>query len=115
MRKLTFSCLIIAMAAAIYSTFCATQLAAQSGGFFNVIPIATNAGRIGFFDQNNGKLYIYDGDGKTCLFSGQLKELGNPLESISSTPSRTSDRTAKNGSKVSINEKGEKTITLDNQ
>ncbi len=113
MQKLTLSLLIIAVSTAVYSIISTTQLAAQSANFSNIIPFATNVGRIGFFDQINGRIYIYDGDGKTCLFSGQIKELGKPLESLQNT-SPTPQRTKKYNTKTIIDEKGEKTIILNN-
>jgi hypothetical protein len=112
MKKLTVSFLVIAAATAIYSVITASQLAAQSISFSNIVPFSTSVGRIGFFDQGNGKLYIYDGDGKTCLFSGQLKELGKPFEPLSTTG--LTQHPVKNNAKITYNEKGEKTVTLNN-
>ena len=114
MKKLTLCCLGIAVAAAIYSMISATQLAAQSLNFSNVTVFSTNLGRLCFFDQATGKLYVYDGEGKTCLFEAQLKELGKPFEVLQRTTSAQAvERKMVPGAKVMINDKGEKIVTLD--
>ena len=33
---------------------------AEGRGFSGVIPFNTPAGMLGFFDQNNGKIYVYE-------------------------------------------------------
>ena len=114
MKKLTLCFLGISLAAAIYSLVSATQLAAQSLNFSGVIAFSTNMGRLCFFEQSTGKLYVYDGEGKACLFQGQLKELGKPFESVQKiTPAPAVERKMDSGTKVMINDKGEKTIILD--
>ncbi len=114
MNKLTLSFCLIAAAAVIYSIATTAQLSAQSSHFSSVIPFFTSIGRMAFFDQGSGKLYIYDEDGKECLYKGQLSELGKPLTAITSesTPPR-SVQTPQSNKKITINERGEKTITLD--
>lgn len=64
------------------------RLQAQGAGFNNIIPFSTNAGRVGFFDQASGKVYIYDNNLSECVFIGQLSSLGGSIQKISgNTPS----------------------------
>jgi len=105
---------MIALAAAAYSMASATRLAAESLNFSSVIAFATDRGRLAFFDQTNGKLYVYDGEGRTCLFQAQLKELGKPFENVQKTTSAPAIRQKMDsGAKVMINNNGEKTVVLD--
>lgn len=115
MKKLTLCFLGIALAAAVYSITSATQLAAQSLNFSTVIAFSTQQGRLCFFDQATGKLYVYDGEGRTCLFQGQLKELGKPFETVQKITSApvVLERNIGPGAKVMINERGEKIVTLE--
>jgi hypothetical protein len=116
MKKTTLCLFAIAIAMAIYSMISATQLAAQSMNFSNVIAFSTEKGHLCFFDQVNGKLYVYDGEGKACLFQGQLKELGKPFSPVQkTTPAPGIERALDSGTKVMINDKGEKTVILDGQ
>ena len=55
---------------------------AQQAAFFNVLPFMTQAGRMGFFNQEDGTIYIYDSDVKELLFKAQLKELGTPIDHL---------------------------------
>jgi hypothetical protein len=114
MKKSTLCFLGIALAAAVYSIASATQLAAQALNFSSVIAFSTPQGHLAFFDQTTGKLYVYDGEGKACLFQGQLKELGKPFENVQKTTSAPAvERKIVSGTKVMINNKGEKTVILD--
>lgn len=65
---------------------------AQSKNFYTVVPFVTQAGRMGFFDQENGKIYIYDNDVKSPLFVAQLTDLGMPIEQIDRVDNKTSDK-----------------------
>ena len=114
MKKLTLCLLGIALAAAVYSMISATQLAAQSINFSSVIAFSAQQGHLCFFDQSTGKLYVYDGEGKICLFQGQLKELGKPFENVQKITSvPAAGRKMNSGTKVMINDKGEKTVIID--
>lgn len=114
MKKITLCFLGIALAAAVYSITSATQLAAQALNFSSVIAFSTPQGHLAFFDQGTGKLYVYDDEGKACQFQGQLKELGKPFESIQKATSAPAvGRKTVSGTKVMINNKGEKTVILD--
>ena len=111
MKKITLCYLGVAFA--IYSIASAPQLAAQSVSFQDVIAFSTDQGRLCFFDRTSGKIYVYDGEGKACLFQGQLKELGQPFEAIQKTTSAPATaRKIGPGAKVMINNRGEKTVIL---
>ncbi len=113
MKKMPLLLIVIAIALAADSMISATKLGAQSLNFSNIIAFASNQGRLCFFDQSNGKLYVYDSEGKTCLFQGQLKELGKPFESVQkTTPAPVNEHKMDPGTKVMINDKGEKTVIL---
>jgi hypothetical protein len=77
--------------------FCITFLAAlwiiqpraslaQTKSFSGVIPFITTTGSFGLFNENDGKIYIYDNNLSTCVFKGQLDELGKPVRTITETP-----------------------------
>ncbi len=51
---------------------------AQGKSFAGVMPFMTSAGYFGLFNQNDGKVYIYDGDINKCVFEGRIDELGKP-------------------------------------
>ena len=54
----------------------------RSRSFAGVIPFVTSNDRVGFFDQNNGRFYMYDSDVAKCVFVGQIHSLGKPIEAI---------------------------------
>ena len=56
--------------------------AALANKFDGVIPFSTASGLIGFFNQNDGKIYIYDGNLQNCIFVSQMLELGRPIIKI---------------------------------
>ena len=51
---------------------------AEGKSFAGVMPFMTSAGYFGLFNQNDGKVYIYDGDIKKCVYEGKFDELGKP-------------------------------------
>jgi len=53
---------------------------ANPGSFDGVIPFTTSEGLIGFFDQKDGKVYIYDGDLANCLQVAQVDTLGKAMK-----------------------------------
>lgn len=59
-----------------------TKSRAGGKSFSGVVPFATNAGRFGFFDRNDGKIYFYDSDLSQCIFVGQLEDLGKPIKAV---------------------------------
>jgi hypothetical protein len=58
------------------------QSKAQNKNFAGVLPFITTTNRVGFFNQNNGKIYMYDSNINQCLFIGQLTELGQAIQEI---------------------------------
>ncbi len=52
--------------------------------FAGIMPFVTNNDRLGFFNQNNGRVYIYDNNINQCLFVGQMTEIGKPIQSVTS-------------------------------
>jgi hypothetical protein len=50
--------------------------------FPGVSPFNTPSGRLGFFEQGTGRIYLYDDNIKECVFIGQLKKLGEPIEKL---------------------------------
>jgi hypothetical protein len=114
MKRSTLYFIGIALAVAACSIISVPQLAAQALNFSSVIAFSTEKGHLAFFEQNTGKLYVYDGEGKACLFQGQLKELGKPFENIQKISSAPAvERKIVPGTKVMISNKGEKTVILD--
>jgi hypothetical protein len=80
MKKILFlNVLVMAFAAFL---FLQRPLSAQTSGFFRVFPLVTAAGQVGFFDQQDGKLYVYDAQLEDCIFIVQLDTLGEPLKKI---------------------------------
>jgi hypothetical protein len=43
---------------------------------------ATPSGRVGFFEQGTGRIYIYDDNLSECLYIGQMVALGEPVEKL---------------------------------
>lgn len=58
------------------------QVKVQGASFVGVLPFVTTSNRVGFFDQNSGKVYIYDENLGQCLFIGQISGLGKPIDVI---------------------------------
>lgn len=50
--------------------------------FNNVVTFSTVNGLVGFFNQNDGKVYLYDGNLQNCVFVTQIEELGKPMKFI---------------------------------
>ncbi len=84
-----------------------------TSSFEKVIPFTTATGRLGFFDQSNGNVFVYDENWKNCVFKGQLKSLGSPMENLAGNSSLPlPEEKPMPGKNISIDEKGSKTITL---
>lgn len=65
------------------------QSSADSKDFNGVVPFTTVGGLMGFFNQIDGKIYLYDGNMQNCVYISQLKELGKPMkiiDAVSSSP-----------------------------
>jgi hypothetical protein len=56
---------------------------ANPGSFDGVMPFTTSGGLIGFFDQKDGKVYLYDGNLENCLLAAQMEQLGKAAKPIS--------------------------------
>jgi hypothetical protein len=87
MNKITIVLLIIVMALS-FSLGATKQSRAQDKNF-NVVPFVTSNDRVGFLDQSNGRIYMYDSNISQCLFVGQIQTLGQPIQTIASNPSST--------------------------
>ncbi len=81
MNKSTFLSLIAALALGFLfaQTF---AVKAETKSFAGVVPFATPSGMVGFFNQNNGKIYIYDNNVSVCMFEGKIDELGKKAITI---------------------------------
>ena len=55
---------------------------ATKGGFEGIMPFVTSNDRVGFMDQANGRIYLYDGNLTNCIFVGQIDSLGKPINVI---------------------------------
>jgi hypothetical protein len=77
MNKMTVFLLVVIMVLS-FSLGTTMQSRAQERSFPGVLPFFTND-HVGFFDQSNGKVYIYDSNLTNCLFIGQVQALGQPL------------------------------------
>ena len=79
MNKITVFLLTVIMALSFIlgSTM---QSKAQNKSFAGVIPFTTAGNRIGFLDQSNGKIYMYDDNMSQCVFVGQIQTLGQPIQ-----------------------------------
>ena len=76
-----FSYIIIALVLICAVQFFARPQASfsQIKTFSHMVPFTTRTGLMGFFNQNSGKIYLYDEDFNKCLFIYQLKEYGEDL------------------------------------
>ena len=81
MNKITIF-LVIVIAVLSFSLGATMESKAQNRSFGGVIPFGTTSDRIGFFDQTNGRIYVYDDNISECLFTGQLTELGKDVRTI---------------------------------
>lgn len=113
MKKSIIRSILVLCSALSCSFSFAAEPAVKPPDFSHITAFAAGQDRLGFFDQSSGKIYIYDSNGKTCLFQGQLKELGKPLVSVQrTTPTPTIRSLMDPGARVMINDKGEKTVIL---
>ena len=55
---------------------------AQMGRFNSVVPFYTTVGFMGFFDQSNGQIYLYDQKLSECIMITQMESLGTPMKRI---------------------------------
>ena len=59
---------------------------AQNKNFTGIQVFITGNNRVGFLDQSNGRIYLYDSDISKCIFVGQIQSLGDPINVITSNP-----------------------------
>ncbi|MBF0569348.1 MAG: hypothetical protein HQL18_01035 [Candidatus Omnitrophica bacterium] len=79
MKKVMFVLLALGvLCAAIALT--ARQSRAEGPNFQNVQTFMTGGGQLGFFNKDDGKVYLYTLDKGKCLLVAQVKELGEPME-----------------------------------
>lgn len=86
MNKTTVFLLIVITAFILGTT---VQSKAQNRNYSGIVPFVTTNDRVGFLDQSNGRIYVYDSNIVKCLFVGQIQNLGEPINIISSNPPNT--------------------------
>ena len=72
--------LVVVLSLVLFSK--AKVSSANPGSFDGVMPFTTSEGLIGFFDQKDGKVYIYDGSLTNCMQVSQIDELGKAAKVI---------------------------------
>jgi len=80
----TTAFLLIVITALSFILGATMQSKAQDKNYSGIVPFVTSNNRVGFMDQSNGRVYIYDSNIVNCLFVGQIKSLGEPINIISS-------------------------------
>ena len=80
MKKGSLFAVIFLVFIGVVFVFQSREVKAQVPSFVGVVPFTTVGGLMGFFDQKDGKVYLYDGNLKNCILVSQLKELGKPME-----------------------------------
>ena len=69
------------------------RLSSAAGhSFAQVVPFYTGNGALAFFDQSDGKVYIYDQSFKKCILKLQVSQLGEPIELIESSVPKDNNR-----------------------
>lgn len=59
-------------------------LAEQTQNFYRVMPFTTSGGYLGFFNNQDGMIYLYDDNLKECVYISQLTALGEPMKLLKS-------------------------------
>jgi hypothetical protein len=88
MNKITIFLLVVVMAL----SFClgmTMKATAQQKSFVGVMPFVTSTDRVGFWDQTSGRVYMYDSNIQHCLFVGQMRDLGLPIQVLASSTTAT--------------------------
>ena len=81
-KLLLWSVLIFVVGSVFLHGLQQKQSLANTNSFNGVIPFTTVGGLMGFFNQNDGKVYLYDGNLQNCILVSQLEELGQPIKKI---------------------------------
>ena len=81
MNKITPFLLIVitALSLVLVST---AQSKASNKNFSNIVPFMSSSDRLGFFDQSNGHVYMYDSNFSQCIYQGQVTALGKPIQAL---------------------------------
>jgi hypothetical protein len=74
--------IVLMLLLGIFAFFQLRYSTALASKFDGVIPFSTASGLIGFFNQNDGKIYVYDGNLQNCILVSQILELGRPIVKI---------------------------------
>jgi len=82
MNKITVF-LVIIITALSFSLVATMQCKAQNKSYAGVVPFMTSSDRLGFLDQTNGRVYMYDNNFSQCVFVGQIQALGQPIQVLS--------------------------------
>lgn len=85
MNKITTFLLLIIASLSLTLLF-TRQSKAQDKSFAGILPFVTSNDRVGFLNQTNGRIYIYDSNISQCVFVGQIQSLGQPIEVVTPTP-----------------------------
>lgn len=85
---LTILCILTALNGILLFT---QQSNAKTKSFYTVFPFVTQSGRIGFFDQEDGKIFIYDDNLEKLIAKAQLTSLGDDMEHIDKSSPKASE------------------------
>jgi hypothetical protein len=81
-KGVLFVAILLVVITAGFAIIQLREVKAQANSFNGIMPFSTASGLIGFFDQRDGKVYLYDGYLKKCILVNQLEELGKPTKVI---------------------------------
>ncbi len=82
MNKITVF-LVIVITALSFILGATMQSKAENKSLAGIMPFSTTSNRIGFLNQIDGRIYVYDDNLSQCIFVGQITGLGNPIQTIS--------------------------------
>ena len=80
--QLVCLCAIVLGSLFIGSTVKSMAQNAPTYSFPGVTAFTTSSGRFGLFESGTGKIFLYDDNLSDCVFIGQLKTLGEPIEKL---------------------------------
>lgn len=81
-RSTIFNIVTLAIAGFLFVSSVQKQALAQNLKFEGITAFTTTGGMMGFFDQKDGMLYLYEPDLTKCVLIVQLTALGEPLAKI---------------------------------
>jgi hypothetical protein len=88
MNKITILLVIVIMVLS-FSLGTTIKSKAQDKSFSGIAPFIIGNDRVGFLDQSNGRIYVYDNNIANCLFVGQIESLGKPIQVLSTATIET--------------------------